>query len=372
MDCISLAQKLISFPSVTPGDHGVFDHVAELLEKAGFTCQILEFGTGEAKVKNLYAQYGQARPNICFAGHLDVVPPGDAWTYPPFTATIKDGKLFGRGAADMKAAIAAWIAAGIKALPKLKGSVSLLLTGDEEGPAKNGTVKVLQYLKEKQISIDACIVGEPTCEDIFGDTIKIGRRGSITYKLEVEGVQGHVAYPHLAKNPIDMLMAILHELKNTKLDGGNAHFQPSNLELVSVDVGNSTTNIIPGKAQGLFNIRYNNEQSEATLTKLIDKICAKHATNYVLAHSDSGGAFLSEPRGLAQQLEKIVQEVTGVAPKLSTSGGTSDARFIHRYCEVVEFGLQNATAHKVNENVRIEDLAKLQEIYYNLILELYN
>lgn len=372
MDSVCIAQKLISYPSITPGDHGVFDYVVELLEKVGFECHILEFGDDGDKVKNLYAQYGKASPNLCFAGHLDVVPPGDAWSYSPFSATIEDGKLIGRGAADMKAAVAAWIAASIKALPKVKGSVSLLLTGDEEGPADNGTVKVLQYLKEKGIAIDACIVGEPTCEDIFGDIIKIGRRGSITYKLEVSGIQGHVAYPHLAKNPIDMMVAILHELKSAKLDEGNEHFQPSNLELVSVDVANSVTNIIPRKASALFNIRYNNEQNEAALTKLISSVCSRYASDYTLTHHDSAQAFLSEPKALARQLAKIIQNVTGVHPKLSTAGGTSDARFIHHYCEVVEFGLQNATAHKVNEYVAIEDLAKLQDIYYNLILELYD
>lgn len=372
MDSISIAQKLISYPSITPGDHGVFDYVVGLLERAGFECHILEFGDGKGRVKNLYAQYGKASPNLCFAGHLDVVPPGDGWTYPPFSATIEDGKLIGRGAADMKAAVAAWIAASIKALPKVKGSVSLLLTGDEEGSADNGTVKVLQYLKEKGIVLDACIVGEPTCEYVFGDTIKIGRRGSITYKLEVNGIQGHVAYPHLAQNPIDMMIAILHELKSIKLDSGNEHFQPSNLELVSVDVANNVTNIIPGKASAIFNIRYNNEQNEAMLTKLISAVCGKHASNYELTHNGSAQAFLSEPKGLAQRLTKIVQNVTGVRPGLSTAGGTSDARFIHNYCEVVEFGLQNATAHKVNEYVAIEDIAKLQDIYYNLILELYD
>ncbi len=371
MDSLSIARKLISYPSITPGDHGIFDYVVELLEKLNFQCKILEFGKGKDKVKNLYAQYGNLRPNICFAGHLDVVEPGGSWDYPPFDAIVNEGKLIGRGAADMKAAIAAWIAASSQAIPVIKGSISLLLTGDEEGPAKNGTVKVMEYIKANNIAIDACIVGEPTCEKVFGDIIKIGRRGSITYSLEVEGVQGHVAYPHLAQNPIDKLVAILHELKQTKLDEGNVDFQPSNLEIVNITVDNKPTNMIPESANAVFNIRYNNDQNETSLTKLVNVVCKKYVgkDKYRLISNNSAQAFLSNPKNLAKQLIKIVESVTGVTPKAGTQGGTSDARFIHNYCEVVEFGLQNTTAHKVNEYVRIEDLAKLQDIYYKLIIE---
>ncbi len=373
MRSISLAQKLISYPSITPGDHGIFDYVVELLEGVGFQCLILEFGEGVDKVKNLYAQYGKDGPNICFAGHLDVVPPGDikAWRHDPFSGIIEDGKLFGRGASDMKAAVAAWISASLQTIEKgkINGTISLILTGDEEGVATNGTVKVLQHLKDNNIHIDACLVGEPTCELVLGDTIKIGRRGSITYKLEVEGVQGHVAYPDLARNPINNLVEILYALKNIKLDSGNSHFQASNLEIISVDVGNKVTNIIPSKAGALFNIRYNNEQNEAKLTKLIEDVCKNHAGSYRLFPNESARAFISQPKELANKLAKAVLTVTGIKSKFSTSGGTSDARFIHEYCEVAEFGLQNTTAHKIDEYILVEDLAKLQDIYYNLILE---
>ncbi len=372
MDSIAIAQKLLSYPSVTPGDHGIFDYVLGLLEPAGFKCQILEFGEGSEKVKNLYAQVGTTKPNLCFAGHLDVVPPGDlaAWTHAPFSGTIEDGKLFGRGAVDMKCAVAAWIAASMQAVDegRINGSISLLLTGDEEGPAAHGTVKVLEHLKEKGIAIDACIIGEPTCEARFGDTIKIGRRGSITYSLEVIGVQGHVAYPHLAKNPIDIMVSILHELKATTLDFGNDNFQASNLEIISVDVGNSTTNIIPGKARAILNIRYNNEQTGEELTNKIKSICSKFTDSYNLTSNESAKAFLSTPRGFAFKLAKVVEEVTGIKPKFSTSGGTSDARFIQKYCQIAEFGLLNDTAHKIDEYTLVENLVQLQKIYYNLIM----
>ncbi|MDF3047502.1 MAG: succinyl-diaminopimelate desuccinylase [Candidatus Midichloriaceae bacterium] len=371
MDSIAIAQKLISCKSITPGDDGIFDYVLELLATAGFKCQILEFGEGKEKVKNLYAQVGVSAPNLCFAGHLDVVPPGDlhAWKHNPFAGTIEEGKLFGRGAVDMKCAVAAWIAASIKVVNegKLNGSISLLLTGDEEGPATHGTVKVLEHLKEQGVAIDACIVGEPTCEKHFGDTIKIGRRGSITYNLEVIGVQGHVAYPHLAKNPIDIMVAILHELKAIKLDVGNENFQASNLEIISVDVGNSTTNTIPGKASAILNVRYNNEQTEEKLTHIIKSVCDKHTDSYHLTSKESAKAFLSAPNDFAYKLAKVVEEVSGIKPKFSTSGGTSDARFIQKYCQVAEFGLLNDTAHKVDEYTSIENLVKLEKIYYNLI-----
>jgi succinyl-diaminopimelate desuccinylase len=375
MDSVNLAQKLISFPSVTPGDHGIFNYMKSLLDKANFNCQILEFGSSTSKVTNLYAQYGIKGPNLCFAGHLDVVPPGDisSWTHNPFSGVIENGKLFGRGASDMKSAVAAWTSAALQAIShgKVHGSVSLLLTGDEEGVAINGTVKVLQHLINNDVKIDACVVGEPTCELQLGDTVKIGRRGSITYKLEVCGTQGHVAYPDLAKNPINSLIAILHKLKNTRLDSGNEHFQASNLEITSIDVGNPVTNIIPAKAHATFNIRYNNEQSEKQLTTLVDNICKEHTDNYTLVPNESAVVFLSEPKKLANSLAKVINSITGINAKFSTSGGTSDARFIYKHCEVAEFGLQNATAHKIDEHIMLEDLAKLKDIYYNLILEYF-
>jgi succinyl-diaminopimelate desuccinylase len=361
-DPIVLAQKLIQFPTVTPIDAGIVDYLIGYLKKYGFDCHKLVF----EDVTNLYARFGTEGPNICFAGHTDVVPIGNGWSVDPFSAVIKDGKLYGRGASDMKAAVAAFITASVEFIEStsFKGSISFLISGNEEGVADNGTPKVLEYLKDSNQTIDACVVGEPTCSIKFGDIIKYGRRGSISFHLKVKGKQGHVAYPHLADNPIDKLIDILNELKKLKLDEGNEDFDPSNLEIIDVKVGNDTSNIIPGEAEAKFNIRFNDLHNKESLTKLILNICKPHECIV----NCSAVAFIGTRKSnFVDNFTKAVFEVTKITPTMSTTGGTSDARFIKDHAPVIEFGLLNKTAHHIDEHVSILDIISLKEVYLTFL-----
>ena len=370
LDSAALAAALIRRPSVTPKDEGALDIVAAALERLGFICHRLVFGNeGGDRVHNLYARCGSGRPNLCFAGHTDVVPTGatEAWSFDPFAATVRDGALCGRGAVDMKGAIAAFITAAQAFLGERErgftGSISLLITGDEEGAAINGTRKVLDWLKSRDEAIDACLVGEPTSAQALGDMIKIGRRGSMTGRLTVHGVQGHTAYPHLADNAAHRLVAMLHALTTAELDRGSEHFQPSTLQVSSIDIGNPASNVIPATASAVFNIRFNERwTSEALKTWLTERLDAVGG-RYTLDISVSGESFLVSPGTLSDRLAEAIRHVTGRTPEFSTTGGTSDARFIQAHCPVVEFGLVGLTMHKVDERVELADLADLAQIY---------
>jgi len=369
LDPAALAAALIRQPSVTPKDEGALDIVAAVLEPLGFTCHRLAFGD----IHNLYARHGNGRPNLCFAGHTDVVPAGaaEAWSFDPFAASLRDGALCGRGAVDMKGAIAAFIAAAERYLAEreldLPGSISLLITGDEEGEAINGTRKVLEWLAARDETIDACLVGEPTSAQFLGDMIKIGRRGSMTGRLMVTGVQGHTAYPHLADNAAHRLVAMLHALTTAELDGGSEHFQPSTLQVSTIDIGNPAANVIPAAARAVFNIRFNDRwTSEKLRAWLIEKLDAVGG-RYTLDVAASGESFLTAAGPLSDRLAEAIRRVTGRTPELSTTGGTSDARFIQVYCPVVEFGLVGQTMHKVDERVDLSDLSALTEIYYTFL-----
>lgn len=377
MDSTSLAAKLIQFKSVTPEDDGVFDYVSALLKDNGFNVDVVEFKEpGYDTIKNLYAEIGSGSKNLAFAGHLDVVPVGDAsaWTVDPFGGIIKNGNLYGRGASDMKAGVAAWICASIRASKELKSDykISIMLTGDEESIAINGTQKLLKHLDAKNIKLDGCIVGEPTCETKFGDTIKIGRRGSATFEIVANGVQGHVAYPHLAKNPVHMLTNAIVALKSLKLDDGTPEFQQSNLECVNIEVCNKASNVIPAHASAIINIRHNTLHNAMSLLGLLQTTCSSISEGIEVKLKDESQAFLSSDLSLAQTLADVVQTAVKVTPKLTTTGGTSDARFIHKYCPVAELGLLNATAHKIDEHVSVEDIALLEEIYYKLIIRYFS
>ena len=374
IDVLALSRQLIRCPSVTPVDAGALDVLQAVLEGLGFRCHRLKFSAaGTPDVDNLYARYGTAAPNFCFAGHTDVVPVGDpaGWTVDPFAAVVQDGMLFGRGASDMKSAIACFVAAAQRVIAarggKLPGSISLLITGDEEGPNINGTVKVLRWMEEQGETIDACVVGEPTNPTEVGEMVKIGRRGSLTGRLTVQGVSGHVGYPHLADNPIPRLLRILTLLDARELDRGNAHFQASNLEITTIDVGNPATNVIPAEAKATFNIRYNTEQSGPALEAWIRKTCAEVGGAYRIDIEQGSNPFLTEPGPLSEALAAAIEGVTGRRPELSTTGGTSDARFIKSYCPVAEFGLASQTMHKADERVPLADLAALTEIYARLL-----
>jgi succinyl-diaminopimelate desuccinylase len=320
-------------------------------------------------IVNLYARYGSGRPNLCFAGHTDVVPPGtaDAWSFDPFAATIRDGALCGRGAVDMKGAIAAFIAAAERFLAArgagFAGSISLLITGDEEGIAVNGTKKVLEWLREHGEALDACVVGEPTSAEDLGDMIKIGRRGSMTGRLTVEGMQGHVAYPHRADNAAHRLIALLQSLIAEPLDGGTEHFQPSGLQVTTIDIGNPATNVIPGSARATFNIRFNDRWTSHKLKTWVTERLGARDRKYRLEWEVSGESFLVPPGAVSNCLAAAIGRVTGRTPELSTTGGTSDARFIQAYCPVAEFGLVGQTMHKADERVEISDIGRLTAIY---------
>ncbi|NDF12591.1 MAG: succinyl-diaminopimelate desuccinylase [Proteobacteria bacterium] len=363
-------------PSVAPEDHGALDVMEKALKPLGFKCTRLPFEDAKAaRVENLYARLGTSGKNLCFAGHTDVVPPGDLslWTTPPYAPEIRDGVLYGRGASDMKTAIAAWVVACaeyIKEKGQPKGSLSLLITGDEEAVAINGTRKVLEWCKKHNETIDACIVGEPTNPKALGDMIKIGRRGSVSFTIEVRGVQGHVAYPLNAKNPVPVMAAIIHALSLHKIDTGTEHFQPSNLEFSTVDVNNPTDNVIPASAKATCNIRFNDTQTAKKLEAWVDSVCKsamKEGYSYTLTSRHTGDAFLTKPGFLSDIVSAAVKKITGKTPELSTTGGTSDARFIKDYCPVVEFGLINVTAHRVNEAMPVADIENLVKIYKEVI-----
>lgn len=375
-DPVALTQALIRCPSVTPVDAGALDVLETALKGLGFSCHRLRFAeAGAEAVDNLYARIGDRQPNFCFAGHTDVVPAGsvEEWSADPFAATLKDGVVLGRGAADMKGAIAAFVAAAAGFIDdhggKLPGSISLLITGDEEGVAINGTRKVLDWMQARGEAIDACVVGEPSNPRALGDMIKIGRRGSLNAEITVLGARGHVAYPQLADNPIPRLIKLLDKLISHRLDEGTAQFDPSNLEVTSIDVGNPAVNVIPSRATARLNIRFNDRHSAASLTRWLQACCAE-AGVHELKIQVSGEAFLTAPGLFTDVVAGAVETVTGRRPELSTSGGTSDARFIKDMCAVVEFGAVGETMHKTDERIAVADLDTLRRIY-RLILERY-
>ncbi|AOX16332.1 succinyl-diaminopimelate desuccinylase [Kozakia baliensis] len=369
IDVVALAQSLLRCASVTPADDGALNVVAAALESLGFTITWLPFGPEGAQTPNLFARLGTSGPHLCFAGHTDVVPPGNGWRHEPFAGQIDDDTLYGRGASDMKGGIAAFIAAVSSFLARrpLNGSISLLITGDEEGPSRHGTCDVLPWMQEHGQVPDFCLVGEPTNPMRMGDVIKVGRRGSLNAHITVQGVQGHVAYPHLADNPIHYLLPALTELTTRVLDEGNAHFAPSSLQITSIDVGNPATNVIPPKAQASLNIRFNDSHRGEALKDWIEKTVAKHASNAHVETAISGEAFLTEPGEIVEKLAHVVKRVTGRTPRLDTGGGTSDARFISAYCPVAEFGLVGASMHKADEHVALCDLRQLTEIYLEFL-----
>ena len=370
---IELTKSLINCRSVTPENDGAIEQVAHWLEEIGFKSEILNFEEeGTASIKNLWSKIGSKGPTICFAGHTDVVPTGniDEWSSDPFDANEVNDKIVGRGAADMKGSIASFISATrrfVSEYPDFPGSIGFIITGDEEGCAINGTKKILTWMKSNNISFDDCIVGEPTNPNSLGEMIKIGRRGSVNGIITVKGVQGHVAYPHLADNPIPKLVKILENLINQKLDDGTEHFQPSNIEITSIDIGNKATNVIPKEASANFNIRYNDLFDREKIEEEVHKRIKSLNYDYSIKFEHSGDAFLTSPGKLTKDLSKIIEDQTGNIPELSTSGGTSDARFIKDYGNVVEFGLIGATMHKVDESASIEDIKNLSEIYYQTL-----
>ena len=373
-DPIVLTKALISCRSVTPHNDGAIEQLSHWLSEMGFKCDILNFKEdGTDDVLNLWARIGNEEgPALCFAGHTDVVPEGDEtkWSTDPFAANEIDGKIIGRGATDMKGAIASFVSATKKFLDdreNFAGSISFIITGDEEGIAINGTKKLLNWMQENSISFDDCIVGEPTNPKRLGEMIKIGRRGSVNGVLTVDGQQGHVAYPHLAENPIPMLLNILNNLTSDQLDQGNEHFQPSNLEITSVDVGNKATNVIPQSASARFNIRYNDNFNSETIEDEINRRLENFKNNFSLKLEHSGDSFLTKPGKLVNDLSEIIFNKTGINPDLSTSGGTSDARFIKSYGNVVEFGLISETMHQIDESVAVKDINDLSEIYYEVL-----
>ena len=377
IDPVQLAAELIRFPSVTPQDAGAIPFLSRALEGLGFACETVEFTEpGADKVLNLYARLGKTGRNFCFAGHTDVVPPGNraGWTSDPFAAAQRDGAIIGRGAADMKSAIACFTAAVSRFVASrgrdFGGSISLLITGDEEAAAVNGTRKVLQWLQQRGEKLDACVVGEPTSVETLGDTIKIGRRGSLNGYLTVRGIQGHTAYPQRADNAAHRLVAMLQALLSTPLDKGSAHFEASNLQVSTVDIGNPAANVIPDTARAVFNIRFSDRWTGAKLEDWARAILDKSGGRYELEIRVSGESFLVPPGEVSRALTEAVKRVTGLTPELGTGGGTSDARFIQGYCPVAEFGLVGESAHKVDERASLQDIERLTEIYRNL-LELY-
>ena len=374
---LQLAKELIKFPTVTPIDAGIMKFLEKKLKTIGFKTKILEFKEKNSKpVKNLYAKLGNKRPNFCYAGHLDVVPTGNLkdWTVNPFKPSIKKGYLIGRGANDMKSSIAAFVSAVsnfVENKGKFNGSISLLITGDEEGLAINGTKKVVDYLKKKKEKIDFCLVGEPTNPNKLGEMIKIGRRGSMTGRLSIIGVQGHVAYPQRANNPSTALVQILKELKEIKFDNGTKDFQPTNLEITGINIDNSADNVIPGLAYAKFNIRFNNKHTSISIkkkiNKIIKKISNKNKSKYKIDYSVSGEAFITKPNNTTFMIRDIIKKITKIKTQLSTTGGTSDARFIKKIAPCLEFGLVGKTMHKVDEAVSLSDLKKLTTIYLNIL-----
>ena len=369
---LKLAKELIRKPSVTPNDAGAINILAKSLRSLGFKCRLINF----KNIKNLYAKLGVSSPNFCYAGHTDVVPPGniDDWSVNPFKPAIKNNKLIGRGANDMKASIACFVAAVSRFKSKnkkFKGSISLLITGDEEGAAINGTKKVVEYLRKKKEKINFCIVGEPTNPNKLGEMIKIGRRGSITGRLTVIGTQGHVAYPSRANNPSDTMIKILKKIKEIKLDNGTKNFQASNLEITKINIDNHADNVIPGSANAVFNIRFNNKHSSSSLKRKLNtvfKLMVKKAKcKFNISYQVSGEAFLTKPNQTTYMVQNTIKKITKIKPKLSTTGGTSDARFIRKIAPCLEFGLVGKTMHKIDESVPLPDLKKLTNIYLKIL-----
>ena len=380
-DALSIAQSLIRCPSVTPADAGALGVLENLLKAYGFEVHRVTFSEpGTADIDNLYARIGKDAPHITFAGHTDVVPPGDetAWSHGAFSGEVKDGFLYGRGAVDMKGGIACSVAAVLQYLGqhggKPKGSISFLITGDEEDISVNGTIKLLEWVQARGEKFDHCVLGEPSNQQELGDCIKIGRRGSQSGTLYVEGKQGHVAYPHRASNPVPDISRLIVALSDEPLDSGSAQFQPSNLEFTSVDVGNTAGNVIPGQARAKFNIRFNDQFSQETLKKLVEERLAIATGNRIRAHivweRSNSNVFLTEPGPFTDLAVAAIEEVTGRKPELSTTGGTSDARFISSYCPVIEFGLLGQTMHQIDERASVADIEKLTRIY-RAILDRY-
>ena len=377
LDCVDLTRRLIRCPSVTPEEGGALDLVQEVLEGLGFACHRLPFGQADgAAVDNLYARLGTQGANFCYAGHTDVVPTGRAadWSADPFGGELRDGWIYGRGAVDMKGSIAAFLSALAGFLDRrgrdFGGSISLLITGDEEADAINGTRKVLGWLQARGERLDACLVGEPTSDERLGDMIKIGRRGSLTGRLTVRGIQGHTAYPQLADNPLHHLVGMLQSLLAEPLDRGSAHFPPSSLQLTTIDVGNAASNVIPGQAAAALNVRFNDRHSSGSVESWLRERLDRADVDYDLDLRVSGESFLCPPGPLSDLVSCAVESVMGAKPALGTTGGTSDARFIKDHAPVAELGLLNATAHKVDERVRVEDLETLTAIY-GAVLEGY-
>ena len=374
---LQLAKELIKFPTVTPVDAGIMKFLEKKLKTLGFKTKILEFKEKDSQpVKNLYARLGNKGPNFCYAGHLDVVPAGNFknWTVNPFKPSIKKGHLIGRGANDMKSSIASFVSAVSNFVAnnrKFNGSISLLITGDEEGVAINGTKKVVDYLKKKKEKIDFCLVGEPTNPNKLGEMIKIGRRGSMTGKLSIIGIQGHVAYPQRANNPSTALVQILKKLKEIKFDKGTKDFQPTNLEVTKINIDNFADNVIPGLANAAFNIRFNNKHSSSSIKKrinqIIKKVSKKNNSKFKVDYRVSGEAFLTKPNNTTFMIQGIIKKITKIKPQFSTTGGTSDARFIRKIAPCLEFGLVGKTMHKVDEAVSLSDLKKLTRIYTEIL-----
>ncbi len=373
---LKLAKDLIRKPSITPKDAGAINLLAKNLRSIGFNCKIINF----KNIKNLYAKLGKSSPNFCYAGHTDVVPPGNVknWTTNPFKPIVRNNKLIGRGANDMKASIACFVAAVSRFKNEnknFKGSISLLITGDEEGIAVNGTKRLIKYLKRKREKINFCIVGEPTNPNKLGEMIKIGRRGSLTGRLTIIGSQGHVAYPHRANNPSNTLIKILKKIKDLKLDKGTKNFQPSNLEITKINIDNHADNVIPGSAEAVFNIRFNDKHTSSSLKNKLNKIfkavTKANKSRFKIIYEVSGEAFLTKPNKTTYMVQNIIKKVTGLKPKLSTSGGTSDARFIKNIAPCLEFGLVGKTMHKIDESVSVSDLKKLTKIYKNILVSYF-
>ncbi|MGJ4898710.1 succinyl-diaminopimelate desuccinylase [Bradyrhizobium oligotrophicum] len=377
-DALAITRDLIRCPSVTPADAGALGVLEALLKDAGFTTHRVTFSeAGTADIDNLYARIGTEGPHITFAGHTDVVPPGDeaAWSLPAFSGEVKDGYIYGRGAVDMKGGIACSVAAALDYLRdhsgQPKGSISFLITGDEEDVSINGTIKLLQWAAERGERFDHCVLGEPSNQEVMGDCIKIGRRGSQSGTLIVEGKQGHVAYPHRASNPVPDISRLIVALSDEPLDHGSAQFQPSNLEFTTVDVGNTASNVIPGLARAKFNIRYNDCHTQETLRALVEERLAKACGNRIRAYIDwlpsNSNVFLTKPGPFTELAVAAIESVTGRKPELSTTGGTSDARFISSYCPVIEFGLVGQTMHQIDERASVADIATLTKIYRGIL-----
>ena len=375
-DPVSLTQALVHCPSVTPEEGGALALLHNLLESHGFEVHRMTMrDQGTPDVENLYARYGRQGPNLCFAGHTDVVPPGDeaSWTHPPFSADIVDGVMYGRGTVDMKGGIACFVAAALRVIEHrgVRGSISLLITGDEEGPSINGTVKVLDWLEAREERLDACVVGEPTNPDALGDMIKIGRRGSLTGELIVAGRQGHAAYPHMADNPVPKLAALIDRLGRIEIDAGSTNFEKSNLEVTVISVPNAAANVIPASARAVFNIRYNDNWDRKSMSQWVREqvaaIAGEIGADVTVKCGGTGDVFLTKPGPLVDAMRDAIHDVTGRTAELSTGGGTSDARFIQASCPVIEFGLVNQTIHQVDEHVAVADLERLTDIYERFI-----